>query len=349
MRIGIATVQVPFVRGGAEALADSLKRELVAAGHEAEIITVPFKWYPSDRILQHMLACRLLDLTESSGIPIDRLIALKFPAYLVQHPNKVLWLLHQHRGAYDTWGTPFGDLQNDARGREIRAAITDADRRMIPEAGRIYTLSRNVSDRLQHFCQIPSEPIYHPPPHAERFYCDGAADYILFPSRINSSKRQDLVLQALDQVRSPVKIVFLGRPDNHEFGERLRAISENDDRLRDRVTWLGGVGDEEKYALYARSLAVLFPPSDEDYGYVTLEAMLAHKAVITCTDSGGPLEFVVHRETGFVCAPDPRSLAETLDHVWQHRDTVATMGQRGRERYDALGISWQRLITALTS
>ena len=40
------------------------------------------------------------------------------------------------------------------------------------------------------------------------------------------------------------------------------------------------------------ALGVIFPPLDEDYGYVTLEAMLAAKPVITCTDSGGPLEFV---------------------------------------------------------
>ena len=67
MRIVIATVQVPFVRGGAEVLAEGLREVLQAQGHEAEIVTIPFKWYPPERILDHMLICRLLDLTESSG------------------------------------------------------------------------------------------------------------------------------------------------------------------------------------------------------------------------------------------------------------------------------------------
>ena len=88
MRILIATVQVPFVRGGAEIHAKGLRSALRAEGHEAEIVAVPFKWYPPERILDHMLACRLLDLTESAGTPVDRVIGLKFPAYFVPHPHK---------------------------------------------------------------------------------------------------------------------------------------------------------------------------------------------------------------------------------------------------------------------
>src|SRR5439155_5723513 len=92
MRILIATTQVPFVRGGAEVLAESLRDALLAAGHQAEIAAIPFKWYPPERILDAMLACRLLDLTESSGAAIDALIGIKFPAYLIPHPAKSLWL-----------------------------------------------------------------------------------------------------------------------------------------------------------------------------------------------------------------------------------------------------------------
>ena len=113
MRVVIATVQVPFVRGGAEILADQLLNALRSEGHEAEIVAVPFKWYPAERILDHMLACRLLDVTESTGTPIDRLIGLKFPAYFMPHPHKVLWLLHQHRTAYDLWDHPLSDLSRN--------------------------------------------------------------------------------------------------------------------------------------------------------------------------------------------------------------------------------------------
>ena len=160
MRVGLLTVQVPFVRGGAEMLAESLAREIKRAGHEAEIISLPYKWYPPARIPEHMLACRLVGVEDSNGVPIDRVIGLKFPAYMARHPNKVLWLLHQHRGAYDLWGTELGDLHNSPDGAHVRAAIQEADTRLIPEARACYTISRKVSDRLRRFCDLPSTPLY---------------------------------------------------------------------------------------------------------------------------------------------------------------------------------------------
>src|SRR5919108_6065289 len=123
MKILITTVQVPFIRGGAEILAEGLRDALRSEGHEAEIVAIPFKWYPPERILDQMLACRLLDLTGSAGTPVDRLMGLKFPAYLLSHPNKVLWILHQHRPAYDLWGRCGGDLNHFPSGTQIRDAI----------------------------------------------------------------------------------------------------------------------------------------------------------------------------------------------------------------------------------
>jgi len=131
MRIIVATVQVPFVRGGAEMHAEGLRDALQREGHEAEIVAVPFKWYPPSRILDCMLACRLFDLSESSGAKIDCLIGLKFPAYFIPHPNKVLWILHQHRAAYDMWDTQLGGFPDGAM---VRSAIMEADKALIPEA-----------------------------------------------------------------------------------------------------------------------------------------------------------------------------------------------------------------------
>src|ERR1700712_2602 len=118
MRVGILTVQIPFIAGGAELHARSLRAALQEAGHQAEIISVPFQWFPPDRIVPQILAGRLLDITASSGMSIDRVIGLKFPAYLMEHPDKVLWILHQHRAAYDLWDHGFGDLQGQPGGHE---------------------------------------------------------------------------------------------------------------------------------------------------------------------------------------------------------------------------------------
>ena len=345
MRVGILTVQIPFVRGGAEMLAESLRAALERAGHEAEIISMPFKWFPPDRIAPQMLAARLLDATESSGRAIDRVIGLKFPAYLIEHPDKVLWLLHQHRTAYDLWEHGFGDLHGQPGGEAARQAITAADTRLIPRARRIFTISRTVSRRLARHNAIDSQPLYHPPPLAERYVCHEAEDYLLMPSRINDAKRQDLVIDALSHVRSDVRVRIVGPADVPATLARLRARAES--LPPGRVSFEGGVSDAAKVALYAAAVGVLFVPFDEDYGYVTLEAMLAAKPVLTCSDSGGVLEFAVHGETALVCEPEPRALAASMDRLWNDRAFARKLGAAGRARYAALGIGWNTVVDTL--
>jgi len=344
LRILIATIKVPFVRGGAEIHAAGLRDALREAGHHAEIIAIPFKWYPPERILDQMLACRLLDLSETVGIPVDRLIGLKFPAYLMPHSRKVIWLLHQHRPAYDLWHHPLSDLDKYPNGEEVRAAIHRADRELIPQSLHVYANSRNVAARLRQYCAVDAAPLYHPPQGAAFFYARPAGDFFYFPSRINPLKRQDLVLEALAHTRSPVKILFSGAPDEEAFERKCLAIAEKNN---DRVQWLGPVTEEQKRDLYARSLAVIFPPVDEDYGYVTLEAMLAHKPVITCADSGGPLEFVIDRQTGIVAQPTAEALAAAMDNLWEDRERARRYGEAGRQRYTDLDIGWNRVVETL--
>lgn len=343
MRIVIATTQVPFVRGGAEVLAESLRDALLASGHQAEIAAVPFKWYPPERILDAMLACRLLDLTEANGARIDALIGIKFPAYLIPHPNKSLWLAHQHRTAYDLWGHPLADLHRYPNGPQVRDAIEEADRKLIPEARAVATISRNVSRRLERYCGIASQALYPPPHGAERYHCAAAEDYLFFPSRLNRTKRQELVIEALALTRHPVAVRFAGAADEPAYAAELRERAETLG-VASRVCWMGSISEEQKIEGYARALGVLFPPLDEDYGYVSPEAMLASKPLITCADSGGPLEFVVPGETGLVAEPSPSSLAEAMDRVWENRAEAEAMGRAGRARYADMGIGWQQVI-----
>ncbi|HEU5236992.1 MAG TPA: glycosyltransferase family 4 protein [Pyrinomonadaceae bacterium] len=348
MRIIVATVQVPFVRGGAEIQAEGLRDALRTAGHEAEIVAVPFKWYPPEKILDHILACRLLDLTEVNGTPVDLLIGLKFPAYLVPHPHKVLWIIHQFRTAYDLWDHTYGDLIYQPDGAQVRDAIREADRKLIPEARAVFTDSLNVAKRLDQYCGIKAEPLYHPPLGAEHFYSAQAQEYFFFPSRLCLPKRQKLILEALQHTKQRVRVLFAGTPDSPDFAEELRTTARTLS-VDKRVEWLGAVSEKEKLALYANSLGILYPPLDEDYGYVTLEAMLSAKPVITCTDSGGPLEFVRHEETGLVATPEAEAIARAMDHLWTHREQAQTLGKSGRLSYEHMNISWSQVVNKLLS
>jgi len=346
MRILIATTHVPFIRGGAEAHAEGLRDALIAEGHEAEIVAVPFKWYPPEKILDHMLACRLLDLSEVAGTPVDLLVGLKFPAYLIPHQNKVLWILHQFRTAYELWDHPLGDLIYSPNGDEVREAIREADQRLIPEARKVFANSANVAKRLREFCGLEATPLYHPPPNADQFYSRAAEDYFFFPSRLCHPKRQALVVQALSQTRDKVRVRFAGTADNPGFADELKSLAKKL-RIQQRVEWLGQVSEEEKRCLYASARGVIFPPIDEDYGYVTLEAMLAAKPVITCSDSGGPLEFVQHEKTGLVAEPNPQSVADALDRLWYNADEAKRLGEAGRVRYEQMNINWKSVVRKL--
>lgn len=346
MRIVIATVQIPFVSGGAESHAAGLKAALVREGHEAEIVTILFNPAVPERIADQMLACRLMDLTEIHGARVDRLIGLKFPAYLIPHPNKVVWVLHQHRAAYDLWDYPFEDLSASPRGRMVREAIRRGDQ-LLGEAKAVFANSKNIANRLGHFCGINATPLYHPPPNPDAFFCAENTDkYFFFPSRLSASKRQSLVLEALSLTREKVKVRFAGVADSPEYGNRLTQLAAKLG-VAGRVEWLGYITEEEKRENYARALAVIFPPVDEDYGYITLEAMLSSKAVVTCDDSGGPLEFVSQRKTGLVTKPTPAALAEAFDELWRDRSLAAKLGRNGLEDYQRLGLSWSEVVKKL--
>ncbi len=97
--------------------------------------------------------------------------------------------------------------------------------------------------------------------------------------------------------------------------------------------------------MYANALGVLFAPFDEDYGYVTLEAFLSAKPVVTCRDSGGVLEFVRDGVNGRVAEPDPAALADALEGLAADRARAAAMGDAGREL--ARGITWDGVIEKL--
>lgn len=349
MRIGVANVQVPFVHGGAEVHAENLVGQLRARGFETELITVPFKWYPPERLLESIVMARMLDLSESNGVRIDRLIGLKFPIYLAPHPDKVLWILHQYRSAYDLWDhSEHGDLINHPNGQAVRAAVHYADKRFLPEATAIYANSRNVAERLARYNSIAATPLYHPPAGVERFRSAMALDYFFFPSRITPLKRQRMVIEAMVLCREPVRVVFAGAAEVSSYMAELQQRCQEAD-LGDRVVFKGFTSEAEKLNLYAECLGVIYPPLDEDYGYVTLEAMLSRKPVITTRDSGGPLEFVEHERTGLICAPEAHELAAQMDELWRNRSIAARMGEGGRSLYDALGVSWDRVVEALTA
>ena len=210
MIIALATVQVPFTHGGAEMHVQGFLDYLRDRKYKAEVITIPFKWYPPDSLSNQMEASRLLDVSEVNGKPIDLLITFKFPAYYLRHPNKNLWLLHQHRQAYDLFDTPNGDLHLCDRGRKVTSKIREWDDLYIPEHKKIFTNSQNVANRLSKYNNIEGTALYPPPLNAEKFKFKSIENFILAPGRLDKLKRQDLIINAMVHSHKSLKLVLIG-------------------------------------------------------------------------------------------------------------------------------------------
>jgi glycosyltransferase involved in cell wall biosynthesis len=340
MRIVVAEARVPFVRDGAELHAQSLVAHLRGHGHDAESVTLPFDGRKAE-LLDQACAWRMLNLSSSNARPIDLLIATRFPTWFARHPRKVVWLIHQHRAAYDLFGTPYSDFTDSEADTRLRERIAALDSQMFAECKRIVTNARNTADRLQGFNGITASPLYHPPPLAGRLRNGVYGDYLLVVARLEPLKRIELVIRAMAEVSSPVRLVVVGEGSQRAALEREVA----DAGVSNRVSFVGALWGEPVADLYAGALGVAYTPFDEDYGYVTLEAFLSAKPVVSTTDSGGPLEFVRDGANGFVCEPNPAAIAAAIQRLADDRALAERLGRAGQSVAQA--ITWDGVIEHL--
>jgi glycosyltransferase involved in cell wall biosynthesis len=310
--------------------------------------TIPFRWAPPEELVHQMAMWRSLDIAQANGIDVDLVVAMKFPAYLVRHPRKIVWLIHQQRTAYELWDHPeFGDLSRAPDGSAIRDLVIASDRLALGEAERIFTNSETVKGRLERSLGIPGEVLYHRSDLTDRLLQHpagtGGGGHILFPSRFDPLTRHGLAVDAMRHVRSGVRLILVGT------GVELPAIRARIDAasLGDRVEIRVGIPDDELIELYRDALAVYFGPFDEDYGYVTIEGMAAGRPVVVTTDSGGPLEFARDDETGLVVEPEPEAIASAFDALAADRDRADRLGSAGRVFVEEKMPDWPSIVRRL--
>ena len=292
-----------------------------------------------ERVLTQAFLWRLLDLDEADGRRIELVIATKFPSYCVRHPNKVVWLLHQFRQAYELDRTELGQFGESPEERATRRSVQRLDGVALAEARRVFATSRNVADRLERSTGILAEVMPHPPQELA-YRCDEYGDFVLSVGRLDRAKRVDLILDALAAEPSLRCVIAGDGPDRPRLEELARRHA-----LNGRVTFAGHVSESELADLYARCLAVYYAPVDEDFGMVPYEAFLAEKPVITTTDAGGPLEIVVDRRTGLVCEPRAGALAEACAWLHAHPDKAKAWGLAGKAIAER--VSWDETIGKL--
>lgn len=335
MDILVCGAQKTFTYGGAEQHQENLVAALRAEGHQADLVRLPVAW-EKDRLFDSPLAWRLIPADA------DLVIATNFPSYYVRHPRKVVWLFHQHRGAYELADEDFSDIGMDDSSFETQRRLAEWDSRALGEASRLFTTSQTVADRLARYNGLSGEPLYHPPPLADRLAPGPTGDYLFCATRLEHNKRPQKVLQASLESRSGIRAVVAGRGT---LGEDLEALAATG--RPGQVDLLGYVSDDRLVDLYAGALGVVYAPLDEDYGYVTLQAFLAGKPVITAHDSGGVLEFVEDGVTGLVTDGSPTELAAAADRLANDPEAARAMGAEGRRR--AQSWSWSSAVQTLLS
>jgi glycosyltransferase involved in cell wall biosynthesis len=251
--------------------------------------------------------------------------------------------MHQHRSVYELFDTAYGESSRNPAAVILRNEILKRDTDALNSAKGIFTISKRVSERMALYNGVSSQPLYQPSRLTGRLKAGEQLPYIFFPSRIEALKRQELLIRAVQHLHSPCAIIIAG-----EGGERQNLVNLVEKLgIPNRVRFLGRIEDDELISFYSNALGVFFGPYEEDYGFITLEAMQSSKPVITCTDSGGPLEFVLNGETGYVVEPSPAAVAHAVDELYFNRKRAKQMGQEALQHYDQLDICWENVVSKL--
>ena len=343
MRVAVVTSTPLFVEGGHLVMARALVDAFHESGHEADLVLTPQNRF--GRQGAAYLAARLTDVGMGhNNRPVDQVVSLRYPSYAVRHPNHVCWLNHTMREYYDQWDAFSAPLSWKGRIKEgtRRALIHAADRYLLSRNVRkVFVLSGAVKWRLERWGHIASEVMYPPPPQ-RAYRCETYGDYIFAVSRLAPLKRLSLLVEALATPDGAgIKCVIAG--EGEELAVLEHAVVTRG--LASRVKLIGRIDDRQLLDHLARCRAVCFPPYDEDYGFVTVEAFASRKAVITCIDSGGPAELVQHDRNGKICAPRPAALAAALREMIDDTSLAERLGKAGLESVSEM--TWDRSVKRL--
>ena len=371
---------IPFTAGGIENMLGGLYEQINHnTSHQAELLKLPTREHGFWELIGSYYQFYKLDVSH-----FDAVIVSKYPAWMVQHCNKIFYVAHRLRGLYDTYhymnqplevrrgnskidqildymdAFPHPDSLDtffnlvfrlkDMSGADetpyftfpgplIRKLVHYMDDYAFRETDlkNYFSISRTVKERINYFpADSHIEVVYLPSGQANKK--TGEFEHIFMASRLDKPKRIDILVKAMKYVKNNIPLYIAGTGPERNYLEKLAG---DDNRIR----FLGFVSDEEVDNYYANSLVIPYFPQEEDYGLITVEAMMHKKPVITTVDAGGPTEFVHDYETGFVTQCDPKAIAEKIDYLAQHIDDAKKMGENGFQLVSK--ITWNAVLETI--
>lgn len=371
----IAPSPIPYTMGGAEKLWFGIYKYINEnTNHQCELIKIPVNENSFWGLIDSYYDFFKLDLSY-----FDMVISGKYPAWMVNHHNHHLYMLHCLRGFYDCFHflnildeiktnndkvknivnqmssdslsirqlfELVYDLKNekniekelfDFPGAFIRKIVMYFDKKAMENIVSFSSISKTVASRKEYFPLNQKVNVIYPPSTLDKFHSLNY-DYFFIVSRLDNAKRIDIILKAYLKSKSEIPLVIAGTgPLEEEFKELTK-----DDK---RINFVGFLSDTELTKYYANAYSVIFVPYDEDYGLITIEAMMSNKPVITFNDSGGVLEFVENNKTGVVCKPNVNDLKRVFENISNNKDLILAMGKNAKEKVS--DITWNNLIDNL--
>jgi glycosyltransferase involved in cell wall biosynthesis len=376
MKIAIvAPSPVPFGVGGAEKLwwgmLEFINKHTV---HQCELIKIPIIENSFWDLIDAYYSFYTIDLS-----CFDMVITGKYPGWMVEHPNHHVYMLHCLRGFYDCYhlmGLPdevatneskivniLSKLKNDNTtikevfvllfemkndqsvseaelcfpGAFIKHLVHFFDRKAMEKVTLFSAISGTVASRKEYFpigCKV--NVIY--PPSVLTQFKNASSEYFFTVSRLDGAKRIEMLVKAYmaSNTQIPLKIAGTG-----PLSEKIAELIKNDSR----VELLGFVSDDTLIEYYSHAYAIIFVPYDEDYGLVTIEAMMCEKPVLSFSDAGGVVEFVEDQVTGLVCEPSVEKLTANIDYIAKNPELCKRMGEAARKKVQ--NITWANTLGAL--
>ena len=145
--------------------------------------------------------------------------------------------------------------------------------------------SKTVAERIRKYYNRDSDIIYPPVETSKYYISKEVGNYFLIVSRLRPYKRVDLVVEAFNALRLPLKVIGAG-----EELDNLKKMAN------DNIEFLGPVSDKKK-AYYLSKCQAFIHPQEEDFGITALEAMASGRPVVAYK-KGGAMETVIPRKTG---------------------------------------------------
>lgn len=369
----IAPSPVPFTIGGAEKLFLGLQEYInTQTKNRCELIKLPTKEHAFFDIIDSYYSFYTLDLSH-----FDMVISGKYPAWMVQHHNHHLYMLHPLRGLYDCYDYKrfqtepkheklnkiisymqdenatvnklfklLFELRQDKTipkellsfpGAFIRGIIHFFDTKAMQKIKSFSAISNTVAQRKEYFLPYSKVNVVYPPSNLKTFQ-NSSYSYFFTASRLEGAKRVDAIIKAYNKAEVNIPLKIAGSGEEIKHLKRLAANNPN-------IEFLGFVSDKELEKHYANAYAVIFIPQNEDYGLISIEAMKCKKPLITFTDTGGVTEFAINNKTALLSKPSIEELSKNIQKLSNDLELVKSLGANAYKKVKH--INWQNCTNSL--